>query len=268
MPRKVLVKYFVYETPEVLATAAARLFTERVAGAIAQRGVARLAISGGTTPKRMFQLLADAEQPFHTQIDWARLHLYWVDERSVGPEDAESNYRMTREALLAKVPIPAENVHRMEGELPPEEAAARYETVLRNSMRLEGAESPAFDLLLLGMGDDGHTASIFPHTEAVHNFGHLVIANEVPQKETWRITLTWSVINAAKDVAFLIEGAGKAERLKQVLLGKYDPETLPSQLIRPTNGRLTYLLDAAAAELLPAAAAVEDDAHVGQLELS
>jgi 6-phosphogluconolactonase len=146
------------------------------------------------------------------------------------------------------------------------EAAARYETVLRNTMKLEGAESPAFDLLLLGMGDDGHTASIFPYTEAVDNFGHLVLANEVPQKSTWRITLTWPVINAAKEVAFLIEGAAKAERLGEVLLGGYDPEKLPSQLIRPTSGRLTYLLDAAAAAKLPAGV-VEGEVSVGKLEL-
>jgi len=268
MPRKILVHYFVYETAEVLALAAARLFADRAKEAIEQRGVARFAISGGTTPKRLFQLLADGAQPFYTQIDWTKLHLYWVDERTVGPEDADSNYRMTREALLDRVPIPADNVHRMEGELPADEAAARYETVLRNSMRLEGAESPAFDLLLLGMGDDGHTASIFPHTEAIENFGPLVIANHVPQKDTWRITLTWPVINAAKDVVFLIEGTAKAERLKEVLLGPYVPDALPSQLIRPTNGKLTFLLDAAAAAMLPSAQRVSNEARAGLMELN
>jgi 6-phosphogluconolactonase len=238
--------------------------------------VARFAISGGSTPKRLFQLLADGSKPFRAQIDWGRLHLYWVDERCVGPEDAESNYRMTKEALLDHVPIPAENVHRMQGELPPEEAAQHYDELLRRSMNLESDEAPApqwpaFDMLLLGMGDDGHTASIFPHTKAIYAFTYLVAANEVPQKNTWRITLTWPVINAAKDVVFLIEGAGKAERLAEVLLGKYDPETLPSQLIRPLNGKLTFLLDAAAAKLLPATRERQGDqnnAKVGQLELS
>jgi len=264
MPRKIDATYIVYESPELLAQAAARLFAARVNTAAATRGVARVAISGGTTPRRMFEVLAEE---YATKVAWQQLHLYWVDERAVGPEDAESNYRMTREALLEKVAIPAENVHRIEGELDPEEAASRYEAELRNSMRLEGAESPAFDLLLLGMGEDGHTASIFPHTEAVHNFGHLALANEVPQKNTWRITLSWSVINAAKDVVFLIEGAAKAEKLHEVLLGGYDPEALPSQLIRPVNGKLTLLLDAAAAAELPAGEANADGASVGKMEL-
>jgi len=266
MPRKTEVTYLVYENPETLAQAAAEMFAARVSAAAASRGVARVAISGGTTPKRMFQLLAEK---FQTKIDWTKLQLYWVDERTVGPNDADSNFRMTREALLDRVSLPKENVHRIEGELPPEEAASRYEAELRNSMKLEGAESPAFDLLLLGMGDDGHTASIFPHTEAVNNFGHLAIANQVPQKDTWRVTLTWPVINAAKSVAFLIEGAAKAARLHDVLLGKYDPETLPSQLIRPTSGKLEFLLDVAAAAELPAAPEQNaDGARVGKLELN
>ena len=118
-------------------------------------------------------------------------------------------------------------------------------------MRLEGAESPAFDLLLLGMGDDGHTASLFPHTDALNEIGRLVVANHVPQKDTWRITLTWPVINQAREVAFLIEGAAKADVLAEVLTGPHDPERLPSQLIRPSNGKLLFLLDDAAAAKLP-----------------
>ena len=139
----------------------------------------------------------------------------------------------------------------MEGELDPEEAANRYESYLRNSMKLEGAESPAFDLLLLGMGDDGHTASLFPHTEAIDEMGRLCVANHVPQKDTWRITLTWPVINQAAEVAFQIEGAAKADVLAEVLTGPRDPERLPSQLIRPSNGKLLFLLDEAAAAKLP-----------------
>ena len=155
-PQLLAITYNVWETPEAVAQAAARLFSDAVYTAVHTRGLARFAISGGTTPKRMFQILAT--EPFAGSIPWDKVNLYWVDERAVGPTDPESNYRMTNENLLSRVSIPAENIHRMEGELPPDEAASRYESTLRNSMRLEGAESPAFDLLLLGMGDDGHTA--------------------------------------------------------------------------------------------------------------
>ncbi len=141
----------------------------------------------------------------------------------------------------------------MEGELDPEAAAARYESELRTSFRLEGAESPRFDLMALGMGDDGHTASLFPHTEALHEMSRLVAANHVPQKDTWRITLTWPVINHASSVFFLIAGADKAAVLNEVFTGPRDPERLPSQLIWPASGILTLLLDKAAAALLPPA---------------
>ena len=249
MPKPLTVTYNVWESPEAVAEAAARLFSGTLYTAVHTRGVARIAISGGTTPKRMFQILAS--DTFATSIPWDKVQLYWVDERAVGPTDPDSNYRMTAENLLSKVPIPAENVHRMEGELPPEEAADKYETVLRNSMKLEGAEAPAFDLLLLGMGDDGHTASLFPHTAGLEEITRLVIANHVPQKDTWRITLTAPVINQARIVAFLIEGSAKAKVLAEVLTGPRDTGRLPSQLIRPATGQLSFLLDAAAAADLP-----------------
>lgn len=263
MPRPVVVTYRVSSTPAEVAKAAAELFTYSVITAVNARGIARVAISGGTTPKAMFALLADASQPFVSQMPWDKLDLYWVDERCVGPEDADSNYRMTREALLSKVPLPAERIHRMEGELEPEEAAARYEAAIRNGFRLEGAETPTFDLILLGMGDDGHTASLFPHTEAISEMSRIVVANHVPQKDTWRITLTWPVINQGREVAFLIEGAGKANVLYEVLQGPYQPDTYPSQIIRPASGKLTLLLDAAAAAKLP-----EPSNGVGTLELN
>jgi 6-phosphogluconolactonase len=158
---------------------------------------------------------------------------------------------MTNEALLSKVPLKPEHVHRIEGELDPEEAAAKYESVIRREFRLEGAEAPRFDVIWLGMGDDGHTASLFPHTEGLRELGRVAYANHVPQKNTWRITLTWPVINEANDVIFLIGGEDKAEPLERVLYGEYDPDTLPSQLIQPKNGALTMLLDQAAAVKLP-----------------
>ena len=264
MPRAVTITYKVSPTPAAVARAAAQLFTNAVVNASTSRGLARIAISGGTTPKTMFELLANPAEPFVKQVPWDKLDLYWVDERCVPPDNAESNYRMTREALLSKVPLPAERVHRVEGELDPEVAAARYESTIRNTFKLEGAETPTFDLVLLGMGDDGHTASLFPHTEALNDMSHIAIANHVPQKETWRITLTWPVINQGREVAFLIEGAGKAQVLHDVFLGPYQPETFPSQIIRPASGRLTLLLDAAAAAKLPAPANSDSS---GTLEL-
>jgi 6-phosphogluconolactonase len=209
MPRPVTITYRIAPTPAAVAQAAAEFFTANVVAAAQARGLARVAISGGTTPKTMFALLANPSQPFLKQVPWDKLELFWVDERCVPPDHPESNYRMTNEALLSKVPLPAGRIHRMEGELEPEAAAARYESVLRNAFRLEGAQTPTFDLILLGMGDDGHTASLFPHTDALHDMTHLVVANHVPQKDTWRITLTWPVINQGREVAFLIEVLAK-----------------------------------------------------------
>ena len=264
MPRPVIVTYRVLPTPATTAGAAAQLFLDAVVKATAARGVARVAISGGTTPKTMFALLADPGGPFLKRMPWNLLELYWVDERCVPPDNSESNYRMTNEAMLSKVPLPAANVHRMEGELDPDVAAARYESMIRNTFKLEGAETPTFDLVLLGMGDDGHTASLFPHTAALNEMSHIAVPNHVPQKDAWRITLTWPVINQGREVAFLIEGAGKAQVLHEVFLGPYQPETYPSQIIRPSGGRLTLLLDRAAASKLPAPV---DSDSTGTLEL-
>jgi 6-phosphogluconolactonase len=259
---KLRIEYCVLPDPATLAQRAAQHFVEMAEDAVASRGRAGIAVSGGTTPKAAFKLLADPGQPWLARMPWDKLELFWVDERTVPPTDADSNYRMTREAMLDHVPLKPEQVHRMEGEMKPEIAASRYESLLRNTFRLEGAESPRFDLVELGMGDDGHTASIFPHTDAIHTLGRIVTANKVPQKDTWRITLTWPVINQASSVFFLIEGKGKAEILKEVLMGPRDPERLPSQLIWPSSGILTLFLDKDAAALLPAT----DGAGCGLLE--
>jgi 6-phosphogluconolactonase len=252
MSRKTRINYYVVPDPASLARRAAQYFAEMIGEAVDARGRARVAISGGSTPKAAFGLLVDPAQPWRARVPWDKIELYWVDERCVPPDDADSNYRMTREAMLDQAPIPASQVHRMEGELVPEEAAARYESLLRNSFRLEGAEIPRFDLVELGMGPDGHTASLFPHSAAIHEMGRLVTANHVQNKDAWRLTLTWPVINNAASVFFLIGGAEKAAILKEVLLGSRDPDRLPSQLIRPASGILTLILDQAAAALLPA----------------
>jgi 6-phosphogluconolactonase len=252
MARKLQVVYDVASDAEELARCAATYFVEMAGEAVEARGRARIAISGGSTPKAAFALLADRNQPWFNRMPWDKLELFWVDERCVPPDDADSNYRMTREALLDHVPMSSRQIHRMEGELEPEVAAARYESDLRNTFRLEGAEAPRFDLVALGMGADGHTASIFPGTQAIFEMMKLVTANYVPQKDTWRLTLTWPVINLAQSVFFLIEGADKAPVLKEIVLGAKDVERLPSQLIKPASGILTLLLDSEAAAELPA----------------
>jgi 6-phosphogluconolactonase len=236
-----------------MAAAAADMFASNAASAAQARGVARIAISGGTTPKAMFALLADRNQPHFARVPWDKLHLFWVDERCVPPTDADSNYRMTNDAMLSRVPLPPAQIHRMEGELNPQIAASNYEAAVRAEFRLGPSGHPIFDLVVLGMGDDGHTASLFPHTQGLHELSRIVIANHVAQMNTWRITLTSPVINLGREVAFLIEGASKADVLHDVLLGPYDPESHPSQLIRPETGKLTFLLDAAAAAKLPQA---------------
>ena len=256
MPQPIQVTYQVWPTAADLAMASAKLFAVKVEESAKRRGVARVAISGGSTPQAAFRLLADPAQPFASTVPWDKLQLYWVDERCVPPDHPESNYGVCKNLLLDHVAIPPANVHRMEGERDPEEAASRYESVLRNSMKLEGAQSPSFDLLLLGMGDDGHTASLFPHTDGLNEMGRLAIANHVPQKDTWRISLTWIVINQAAEVAFDIGGAAKTSIVAEVFTGPRDPERLPSQLIRPTSGRLLLQLDEAAAAKLPAAAEI------------
>lgn len=268
MPQTITVTYLVWPTAADLALASARLFANRVADAAKARGVARVAISGGSTPQAAFKLLADPAHPFASTVPWDKLQLFWVDERCVPPDDPESNFGVCKRLLLDHVAIPAANVHRMEGELDPEEAASRYESTLRNTLKLEGAESPKFDLLLLGMGDDGHTASLFPHTDGLREMSRLAIANHVPQKDTWRISLTSPVINQAAEVAFEIAGPAKTAILAEVFTGPRDPERLPSQLIRPANGRLLLQVDEAAAAKLPVTGKISSGDHqLGTLEI-
>jgi len=253
MAKKIQIEYCVFDGPETLARETAQHLVEGIRSAAAARGVARIAISGGSTPKSVFALLADEKEPFRAAIPWDRLRLFWVDERCVPPDHPDSNYGAARDLLLSKVPLKAEHVVRIEGELDPEEAAAKYEAAIRGHFRLEGAEVPIFDMVQLGMGDDGHTASLFPHTEALQEMMRVAVANHVPQqKQSWRVTLTSPVINAGREVFFLIDGAKKADPVGRVLTGAYDPDTLPSQLIQPQSGRLLFLLDRAAASHLPA----------------
>jgi 6-phosphogluconolactonase len=251
MPKKIQVHYQVEANSEELSLTAADWIASSAESAVRARGVARIAISGGSTPKRTFELLADPAHPFRTRIDWTRLLIFFVDERCVPPDSPDSNFRLAKETLFSKVPLPQENVVRIEGELEPEEAAARYESAIRNRFRLEGAQLPRFDLIVLGLGTNGHTASLFPDSEALHEMMRLAVANHVVDKNPWRVTLTWPVINHADKIFFLIQDGSKAEVLREILLGPYQPETLPSQLIWPENGELSLLLDRAAASKLP-----------------
>lgn len=238
--------------------ATAEWISSLVERTIQSRGIARIAISGGNTPRRAFQLLADPAHPFRERVDWQRLLLFWVDERCVPPDNADSNFHMTQEALLSKVPLPEENIVRIEGELDPEEAAARYESALRNRFRLEGAELPRFDFIHLGLGDNGHTASLFPYSDALDSMMRLAVSAHVEAKNPWRVSLTWPVINYASQVMFQIHGASKPDVVREVFLGPYDPERLPAQLIRPQSGDLYLLLDQGAAAQLPSPAPGED----------
>jgi 6-phosphogluconolactonase len=219
--------------------------------AIGERGRFSVALAGGSTPRPVYELLAQA--PFRAQIDWSRTHVWWGDERCVPPDDPESNYRLAREALLDKVPLPPQNIHRMRGEIEPTTAAAEYAQELARYLGAgdeTGAHTAGLDLVLLGMGDNGHTASLFPGQPAVHEQSRSVVAEYIVEVGMWRITLTPIAINAARHVVFLVSGAGKAGRLYEVLQGPYDPDRSPAQVIKPADGELVWLVDRAAAALL------------------
>jgi 6-phosphogluconolactonase len=252
MGRHLRIEYFVEPTPQLLARRAAEQITCAIEEAVASHGRARIAISGGSTPRETYRLLADSSEPWRSRIPPDKLDLYWVDERVVPPHHAASNYRMVCEAWLDHVPIDPGRIHRIAGEQEPQAAAIRYESELRSSFGLGESDFPRFDLVTLGMGADGHTASLFPFTAALNERNRLAVANYLPQQQAWRITLTLPVINQAASVFFLVSGADKAEILKEVMTGAADPERFPGQLIKPASCILTVLMDQAAASLLPA----------------
>jgi 6-phosphogluconolactonase len=232
---------------DTVADAAARLVVEHAGAASAARGRVSLTLSGGSTPRDLHRRLASP--PLRDQIEWSKVHIFFGDERCVPPDNPQSNFRMALETLLSRVPIPAENVHRMLGELPPEQAAARYEDELRAFF---GDEPTCLDMVLLGMGDNGHTASLFPGLTAVREQQRRVVAEYVAEVGMWRITLTPAVLNLAREVMFLVTGAAKADMLRRVLEGPHDPEALPAQAVRPLEGEVIWLVDAAAsAQLTP-----------------
>jgi 6-phosphogluconolactonase len=237
------VNLLVYETPEELAEAAARDFASRAREAINERGRFAVALAGGSTPKAAYEVLA---RDYAGALDWSKVHVFFGDERTVPPDHEDSNYRMAYEALLSRVPVGS--VHRMRGELPPEEAAAAYEEELREFFGPD--DVPRFDLILCGLGEDGHTLSLFPETAALDITDRWVVANPVLKLETTRLTLTIPVLNASRAVTFLVAGEGKADVLKQILEGDADPRAYPAKLVNPKSGDLTWIVDLAAARLL------------------
>ncbi|HLJ80450.1 MAG TPA: 6-phosphogluconolactonase [Ktedonobacterales bacterium] len=237
----------VLDNLSAIAARAADLFVCRAREASASDHFT-VALSGGSTPKALHNLLA--APPYRDQVDWSRVEFYWGDDRTVAPDDPESNFRMARETLLDKLPIRETQIHRIHTELAPTTAAALYEDELRQEFQLSQGQLPRLDLIYLGMGPDGHTASLFPHTAALGVTDRLVTANEVPQLSTTRITLTAPVLNNAATIAFLVAGADKAGALAAVLEGPRDPDTYPSQRIAPTDGDLYWLVDRAAATKL------------------
>ena len=232
-----------------MSEAAAKLFAARAAGAVSARGRFIAALSGGKTPVGIYSLLAKA--PFASQIPWARVHLFWADERCVPPDHADSNYRLVRELLLDYVPIPAANVHRIPAEMDPVEAAARYEGQLREFFAPHGDGFPVFDCILLGLGDDGHTASLFPNTPRLREESSPVIASRSPVSPVHRVSLSLRSINAARCVLFLTLGKHKSVAVARVMdqLGREDAH-LPAAMVNPERGALVWFLDYDAAALL------------------
>ena len=244
-----------------LARTAGEFFANQSQEAISQRGYFSVVLAGGQTPANLYALLTS--EGFIHRIAWDKVHFFWGDERCVPPEHVDSNYNMARQYMLDHAPIPAETLHRIQGEREPKAAAKAYEAELRaffgqerdpnSHQSAQNGLQPRFDLVLLGMGDDGHTASLFPFSDALGATDRWVVAHFAESVRAWRITLTAQALNAAANVIFMVTGAGKAETLREVIHGERDTERLPSQLIQPVDGKLVWLLDQGAASRLETA---------------
>jgi 6-phosphogluconolactonase len=243
----------IFPDAEAVSRGASEEFVRCAREAVAARGRFIVTLSGGSTPKRMFEMLA--EPPSREQVEWSKVHIFWGDERSVPPDNRDSNYRMAHEAMLTRLPIPVAQIYRIEAERSDRDAAARdYQVRIAKTFGVDPAgEPPAFDLVLLGMGPDGHTASLFPQTTALSETKRWVVVNFVPKFNTDRVTLTTPILNKARQVLFLVAGADKTQPLAEVIEGPPDPTRLPSQLIKPSPGELVWFVDRlAAAKLTPA----------------
>lgn len=249
LPREILPGVFVCADAAELARLAARRFVDWAWQSIAKDGSFHVALSGGSTPREMYRLLATPE--FRAQVDWPRVHLFWGDERAVPPDSPESNYGMARRELLLRVPIPPANVHRMEAEDPNiGRAAHNYEAVLRKCLPIDDRGFPRFHLIFLGLGAEGHTASLFPGSRLLRETSRWVSTPLVPKLSARRMTLTLPVLEGAQRVVFLVSGTEKASILHTVLCEQLDPP-LPAQMVKPREGERLFLADeAAAAKLL------------------
>lgn len=233
-----------------IAQTAAAEFLDAAQETLRTKGFFSVALAGGSTPKALYGLLA-TNPLLRPLVPWSKIQFFFGDERHVPPDDPESNFRMASEAMLAKAPVDSKQVHRIKGEIKSAaEAAAEYETDLQASFRLDAGQLPRFDLVLLGMGPEGHTASLFPGTKALKEDRRLVASNWVGKLYTDRITLTPPVLNNAARVVFMVHGAEKAPALKAVLEGPYEPEQLPAQIIQPKEGKVLWLADPTAAGML------------------
>jgi 6-phosphogluconolactonase len=235
------VTILIFESSEALAYACATFIANQAKAAIAERGVFNIALSGGSTPAPMYFKLAQA--PFSNQIPWAQVHVFWSDERCVPPEDPESNYGTAYATLLKHVAVPPENIHRLRGELPPAEAAGQGESEIE--LHFRETIVPSFDVILLGLGEDGHTASLFPGSRALTRTDESVSANFIAQMDTWRLTFTYPLINAARQILFLVSGGNKAEAVQRIIEDR-DP-ALPASGVQPASGSVTWYLDKSAA---------------------
>jgi 6-phosphogluconolactonase len=233
----------IYTNNELLSQAAAQNVVDASREANAARGQFLFVLNGGGTPKRLFELLGT---DFRGKIDWGKTHIFWGDERCVAPNDEESNYGQAREIFLSDIDIPDSNIHRIKGELEPVEASKDYSLVLKGFASAP-LDWPRFDLVLLGMGEDGHTASLFPGSEVIVSSPTLAVTAHYEGRPANRVTLTPLVFNAARRILFLVSGEGKSKTLANVLYGGYQPEKFPAQRVRPTDGELIWMVDKAAA---------------------
>ncbi|MFN7115295.1 MAG: 6-phosphogluconolactonase [Saprospiraceae bacterium] len=234
-----------FPSPEALSIAAAERMINLANQFVQMQGRFTVSLSGGSTPERLFKLFA--ESPYRERMPWQNTYFFWGDERHVPLDDPRNNAHQAIQLLFSKINIPAENIIRIQTDLSPAEAAQHYEQAIQD---LFGDAPPRFDLMLLGMGDNGHTASLFPNTQVLHEETRMVKEEYIAEVQMYRITMTAPLINLAHHIIFLVTGANKAEMLKTVLQGDYEPELYPAQLIQPIDGELLWMVDEAAAALL------------------
>jgi 6-phosphogluconolactonase len=237
----------IYPNIDILSHEAAQYIVRIATESITTHGRFTIALSGGTTPRKLYGLLGS--EPYRSQIDWTLVHIFWSDERCVPPNSEESNYHLAHEVLLSKISIPAVQVHRMPADMPDRNAASQeYENEMRRVFETDGI--PNFDLIQLGMGPEAHTASLFPHQAALHEQQRLVVPVSVPKPPPDRLTFTPPLLNGARNVLFLVAGSDKADALHAVLEGPYNPDEYPAQIVRPPDGEVSWMVDTAAAAKL------------------